>query len=222
MSTGFCSSLRTPQLYRGNCLGLTWDRVQVCRFSWPYVMLSSGPRFLKQCYKMKQKHRYRDESNLKGKHLVLTHQKMEAKSTVVLKERIALSHSWTENSTLPHWRVSKWSLKPYQWSKQWALLLPMHQQNICYGCICGILQNMNEGNFTFDYKWATSAVMLHVRNEVTTCTSLIGCRVPITVTARSKALTVLARSDSGIVSSNPTRSMDVCVRLFCLLCPMCR
>jgi hypothetical protein len=38
---------------------------------------------------------------------------------------------------------------------------------------------------------------------------------PITVAARSKALTVFARSNAGIVGSNRTRGMDVCVRLFC-------
>jgi hypothetical protein len=36
------------------------------------------------------------------------------------------------------------------------------------------------------------------------------------VVARSKALTVFARSDVGIVGSNPNQGMDVCVRLFCV------
>jgi hypothetical protein len=40
--------------------------------------------------------------------------------------------------------------------------------------------------------------------------------VPITAAARSEAWTVFARSDAGIVGSNPTRGMDVCVRLFCV------
>jgi hypothetical protein len=35
--------------------------------------------------------------------------------------------------------------------------------------------------------------------------------VPITVAARSKARTVFARSNAGIVGSNPTRGMHVCV-----------
>jgi hypothetical protein len=34
--------------------------------------------------------------------------------------------------------------------------------------------------------------------------------------ARSKAWTVFDRSNTGIVGSNPTRGMDVCVRLFCV------
>jgi hypothetical protein len=33
--------------------------------------------------------------------------------------------------------------------------------------------------------------------------------------ARSKAWTFFARSNAGIVGSNPTWGMDVCVRLFC-------
>jgi hypothetical protein len=33
---------------------------------------------------------------------------------------------------------------------------------------------------------------------------------------RSKAWTVFGRSNPGIVNSNPTWGMDVCVRLFCV------
>jgi hypothetical protein len=39
---------------------------------------------------------------------------------------------------------------------------------------------------------------------------------PITLAARSKAITAIAPSNNGIVGSNPTRGMDVCVRLFCV------
>jgi hypothetical protein len=39
--------------------------------------------------------------------------------------------------------------------------------------------------------------------------------VPTTVAAQSKAWTVFARSNTGIVGSNPTQGMVVCVRLFC-------
>jgi hypothetical protein len=35
--------------------------------------------------------------------------------------------------------------------------------------------------------------------------------MPITVAARSKAWTVFARSNAGIVGSNPTQGMDVCI-----------
>jgi hypothetical protein len=34
--------------------------------------------------------------------------------------------------------------------------------------------------------------------------------------ARSKAWTVFTRSNAGIVGSNPSRGMDVYVRLFCV------
>jgi hypothetical protein len=36
------------------------------------------------------------------------------------------------------------------------------------------------------------------------------------VAAQSKAWTVFTSSEAGIVSSNPTEGMDVCVRLFCV------
>jgi hypothetical protein len=38
--------------------------------------------------------------------------------------------------------------------------------------------------------------------------------------ARSKAWTVFARLNTGIMGSNLTRGMDDCVRLFCLCCPV--
>jgi hypothetical protein len=38
---------------------------------------------------------------------------------------------------------------------------------------------------------------------------------PITVAAGSKARTIFARSNTGVMDSNPTRSMDVCLRLIC-------
>jgi hypothetical protein len=37
---------------------------------------------------------------------------------------------------------------------------------------------------------------------------------PITVAARSEALTFFARSNTGIMGSNRIQGMDVCVRLF--------
>jgi hypothetical protein len=41
--------------------------------------------------------------------------------------------------------------------------------------------------------------------------------MPVTVAERSKACTVFARSEAGIVSSNPTQGMDVwCVYVFIL------
>jgi hypothetical protein len=38
----------------------------------------------------------------------------------------------------------------------------------------------------------------------------------ITVAARSMAWIVFARSNAGIVGSNPTKGMDVCLCLFCV------
>jgi hypothetical protein len=41
------------------------------------------------------------------------------------------------------------------------------------------------------------------------------------VAAMSKAWTVFARSNTSIVASNPTRGMNVCVRLFCVCVVLC-
>jgi hypothetical protein len=43
----------------------------------------------------------------------------------------------------------------------------------------------------------------------------------IRVAARSKAWTVFALSNTGILSSNPTPGMDVCVRLICVRAALC-
>jgi hypothetical protein len=40
--------------------------------------------------------------------------------------------------------------------------------------------------------------------------------MPVTVTQRSKACTVFARSEAGIVGSNLTQGMDVRCEFFCL------
>jgi hypothetical protein len=42
-----------------------------------------------------------------------------------------------------------------------------------------------------------------------------------TVVTRSKAWTAFARSNAGIMGSNPTQSMDVYVRLFCVCAVPC-
>jgi hypothetical protein len=48
----------------------------------------------------------------------------------------------------------------------------------------------------------------------------VKCR-PITVAARSKAWIVFARSNAGIVGSNPSQDMNVCLRLFCVCVILC-
>jgi hypothetical protein len=47
--------------------------------------------------------------------------------------------------------------------------------------------------------------------------TLIYIYAPVTIPARSKACTVFARSEAGIVGSNPIQGMDVgCLCLFCV------
>jgi hypothetical protein len=43
----------------------------------------------------------------------------------------------------------------------------------------------------------------------------------ITMAAQSKAWTIFARSNTGVVGSNPTLGMDVCVRLFLVCAVLC-
>jgi hypothetical protein len=43
----------------------------------------------------------------------------------------------------------------------------------------------------------------------------------VAVAARSKAWTVFASSDAGIVGSNSTQGMDVCMRLVCVCVVLC-
>jgi hypothetical protein len=44
---------------------------------------------------------------------------------------------------------------------------------------------------------------------------------PTKVAALSKAWNVFVRSNTGFVGSNPTRGMDVCVRLFYICVDLC-
>jgi hypothetical protein len=45
--------------------------------------------------------------------------------------------------------------------------------------------------------------------------------MPITVAMRSKALTVFASKNNGVVGSNLTRSRGIFLCLFCVYCPVC-
>jgi hypothetical protein len=69
---------------------------------------------------------------------------------------------------------------------------------------------------TFETKGLLSAVIYSLA-----WVSMLYMKPPITVAARSKAWTVFARSNTGIVGSNPTRDTDVCVRLFCVCVVLC-
>jgi hypothetical protein len=42
------------------------------------------------------------------------------------------------------------------------------------------------------------------------------------VTALSETWTVSARSNAGVVASNPTRDTDDCIHLYSLSCPVCK
>jgi hypothetical protein len=62
---------------------------------------------------------------------------------------------------------------------------------------------------TYDDKW-----VYLLRTSVPDFSCRIRIVQPITVAALSKAWTVFARSNTGIVGSNPTRGIDVCVWVY--------
>jgi hypothetical protein len=70
----------------------------------------------------------------------------------------------------------------------------------------------------------TTMLLLSHCNRSLSIRIKLGCDnrpfTPVTVAARSKAWNVFTRLITGVVSSNPTRGMDVCMRLFCLCCPV--
>jgi hypothetical protein len=59
------------------------------------------------------------------------------------------------------------------------------------------------------------------RNNVEVYFTYLHSAVRITVASRSKARTIFVRSNTGIMGSNPTRGMDVCVRLFRVCVVLC-
>jgi hypothetical protein len=75
-------------------------------------------------------------------------------------------------------------------------------------------------NFQFDRREVailrpteiTSPEWLPIRNKQFWCHHSIG--LSATVAAHCKTWTVFAHSDTGIVGSNPTRGIDICMRLF--------
>jgi hypothetical protein len=63
--------------------------------------------------------------------------------------------------------------------------------------------------------------LFKIKITKTTHLGIIVTVKPITVSMRSNACTVFALSNNGIVGSNPTRSMDLCRRLFCVCDVLC-
>jgi hypothetical protein len=63
-------------------------------------------------------------------------------------------------------------------------------------------------------QWQERVHRIHISGKVKV-------KLPLTVAARPKAWTVFARSNTGVVDSNPTRGMDVCMHLFCVCVALC-
>jgi hypothetical protein len=56
---------------------------------------------------------------------------------------------------------------------------------------------------------------------ILTIKAVISQEKPITVAAWSETSTVFARSNAGVVGSNPTRGMAISLRLFCACTVLC-
>jgi hypothetical protein len=101
----------------------------------------------------------------------------------------------------------------YRLSGYWFLSRETHKRTVLY-----------------TRKWQTLSRLLYIRtvipcrwnvwNIVAYCSVCVIIE-PITVASRSKAWTIFARSNAGIVGSNPTQGMDVCVSLFCVYVVLC-
>jgi hypothetical protein len=78
-------------------------------------------------------------------------------------------------------------------------------QDLTYGIECN-----TEFNIAVSWHWYAFNEVLYKKN----CDA-------ITVTSPSKARTVFARSNAGIVGSNPTQGMDICVHLICVCVILC-
>jgi hypothetical protein len=73
-----------------------------------------------------------------------------------------------------------------------------------------------------NYKCPASSI--HFPSARCVSAANVVCRdtdTPIAVAARSGTWTVFARSNTGIVGSNPSRGMNVCARLFCVCVVLC-
>jgi hypothetical protein len=78
---------------------------------------------------------------------------------------------------------------------------------------------IREGKMSKMYEVKFHQTLKHRCNHKFRLISTISNCMPMTVAAQS--WTVFARSNSGIVCSNPTQDMDVCVHLFCVCVVLC-
>jgi hypothetical protein len=81
------------------------------------------------------------------------------------------------------------------------------------------IQNLNYRSHLYLGAWMQD--YLQLENWLFPNNNSIWCHVLITMAAWSKAWTAFARSNTGIVGSNPTWGMDVCVHLFCVFVLSC-
>jgi hypothetical protein len=132
-----------------------------------------------------------------------------------------ISYEWWGNR-IDHCRKRKWNPAPYH--SVLGQLLSGHsiRQQVmlpaCYG-VCTrycYLDNSVRNWKSFLISSCFALLFLFIRFF------FVVCLLPITVAAQSTAWTVFASSNTGIVTSNPTRGMDVCAFIPGLWCHVYR
>jgi hypothetical protein len=96
----------------------------------------------------------------------------------------------------------------------------MPQEKACWWAVTNIVMNVT--GFIKGDKCPHQLSSVRVLRPFCFVLYVMYCYIaPVTVAARCKAWTVFARSKTGIVGSNSTRGMDVCVRFFCVYVVLC-
>jgi hypothetical protein len=149
-------------------------------------------------------------------------------SDVFSRQHIRLSRH-EQNSRDGIWYSSSFLLKYRQifryYSREWCVVSASTAHSVRSPYLCHYKQRREQTGALLLGKamreWGISTrIRLHWPhiawvNAWMCLPSSIGPTRPITVVAKSEAWTVFARSNTWIVGSNPTRGMDVYVRLFC-------
>jgi hypothetical protein len=94
---------------------------------------------------------------------------------------------------------------------QWRFILTLHCK-----LATRVPQPMSAKPFEVNYENTEDSLECSIKYSLWQTTEVPHSIYTCLVTRRSKAWTVFARSNTGIVGSNPTWGMDVRVRLFCV------
>jgi hypothetical protein len=132
---------------------------------------------------------------------------------------VALVHqrtvTWTD--------TTKWAYSmPYPWRSRWPCTLwGAPGANVCmFLCYPSAMVSSDVTGIpksclrVWRISW-NSIYIEHIREQKRS-------KLQTTAARRCKACIDITHSNYVVVRSNPTRDMEVCARLFCLCCPVCR